>query len=138
MNLHPLLGDTFLCPNSANDKWHLNIVISRPFGDPPSVLLVPVTTIRGIHGEDRTCELDRGDHEFVDHPSCVVFRFTQKIEVSLIEAGCKAEPALMKRHKPMSGKVLRRVIAGAYNSQFMKLALRDILIQQGIEERPIT
>lgn len=67
---------TLLVPSgTANDpnRKHLTILLTAPTGPAKQVLTVNISTLRGNRGDDSTCLLDIGDHEFIKHRSYVAY-----------------------------------------------------------------
>jgi hypothetical protein len=63
-------GDTLLIddPGTTLDS-HLWIVISDPDVDPEHVVIVNLTSYRA--DKDQACVLDKGDHPYLSHRTCV-------------------------------------------------------------------
>jgi hypothetical protein len=84
---------------------HLWFVIAAPHHDSDERVIVNLTS-DGAHVTDRSCELSPGDHEFISHPSFVLFRratittisaLTSLLARGEIEARPAAKPALIDR-----------------------------------------
>lgn len=78
-------GQTLLLDLPPGAPKHLHIVLTDPFGNPPKVILVYVSTCRGRRDEDRHLVLSAGDHPFIKHDSYVVFDQAKRTPVDVIE-----------------------------------------------------
>lgn len=63
-------GRSIVMPKPGrHQREHLWIVVTDPIGDPPTVIIVNLTTAR--LGSDRTVVLHTGDHPFIKHETVV-------------------------------------------------------------------
>ena len=99
-------GDALLPSPNQNIDNHLWVVVTDPEGDPPSVVIVNLTSFRP--GVDETVILHQGDHPFVRHKTVVNYcdarsRPTKGIEEALEKGLIKildsATPQFIKRIK---------------------------------------
>ena len=89
-------GQTLLLKFPPGTPKHLHIVLTEPFGNPPKVILVYVSTCRGRRYEDRHLILSAGDHPFIKHDSYVVFEQAKRISVAVIEEAIASGRAVMR------------------------------------------
>jgi hypothetical protein len=77
-------GDTFLLAEDAfaEGTSHLHILITDP-GQDGLCVLVSVTT-RRAKSDTMVC-LDKGDHEFIKHPSVITYAYSKIFEVTKLE-----------------------------------------------------
>ena len=103
-------GSTLLVEGTHQnpDKRHLCIILNDlPSDGSQQFLYVPIITARGKF--DATCILDAGDHQFIDHESCVHYA---RAEVRHVEQ-------LLRRGElcePLVADVLEKVCAGVFKS----------------------
>ena len=110
-------GDTWQ-PREPNS--HLWIVVTDPQNDPSHVVSVNLTTYKddGKRLIDDACVLERGDHPFIKHRSCVLYEKAIVHPVSQLEQAYKKN--LITCHSPLSPAVLRRVREGFLKSEYAK------------------
>lgn len=66
---------TALIPSDDNgDTKHLFVVLTSPQGEDGELLIVNISSIHEGIFHDPSCILDKDDHDFVKHPSYVVYR----------------------------------------------------------------
>jgi hypothetical protein len=119
-------GDTFLLQLADEHLW---VVISDPSLNPQRVLVVNFTTWRQYH--DQACILDRGDHPFVRHRTCVNYpsaRVATDADLEEVRAA-----GLLHLHDPLSDSLLQRIRAAVRASR-MKLEHVQVLVDQGLIE----
>jgi hypothetical protein len=118
-------GDTFLLSQVDDHLW---VVLSDPDRDADRVLVVSVTTWRD--GKDPACMVERGEHPFVTHRSCLAYveaRVLSRDNFFTFKDG-----GLLKSHQRVSPELLARMREGAARSGNLKPALLEILRQQGL------
>ncbi len=123
-----LLGDTFVF-KSGSDKFHLWIVISDPLINSDDVLLVNLTTVRGVKFEDLSCVFDAGEHEWIVAKSYIDFsyaRFYSNAHLDRIHNG-----TTVRVHASFPPHLLRRIHDGAAATQNLELGYLDLLRDQG-------
>jgi hypothetical protein len=120
-------GTTFL---RADADKHLWIVLSDPTKDPDNVLLVNLTTLD--EHKERACVLNRGDHPWIRHESCV--NYGDSVVTSLAKLNAALVGGALRVQAPMAPEILRKVRNGALDSERMPLDNADILINQGLVE----
>lgn len=72
----PARRATLLLPSPSVDdpnRKHLFIILTDPVGDKQEVLLVSASSVKKNLPHDTSCLLYPGDHEFIRHPSYVVY-----------------------------------------------------------------
>jgi hypothetical protein len=113
---------------------HLWIVLSDPDANPETVLLVSVTTWRP--DKDPACKIQRGEHLFVTHESCV--HYLDARDASLAQLRELKNTGALKIQDPLTPDLLRRVLDGAGASKFLKLKYQELLVDQGLIDPPLT
>lgn len=91
------------------------------YGPKPQVVMVSATTIREGIPHDAACELQVGEHPFVQHPSYIAYRYARVDQVEHVES--MVQSATWKTHEPCSQHLLQRIRDGMQTS---KLAPREI------------
>ena len=123
-------GDTFLNESSAGVPTHFWVIISDPSHTVDRIVIVNLTSWRGLAGEDESCVLDKGDHPFVKHKTYVNYR-----DALIVEA-CKIEnlhaSGLLTHKEPVNDSILLRILEGAQISPFLKLKIRKFLENQDL------
>jgi hypothetical protein len=118
-------GNTFKFGRTA----HLWVVISDPSIDPKQVVIINMTTDRGI---DNSCILKCGDHDLIRHDTCM------RYDRSRIETNNHLEQLItmgsITLYKPVKAEILERIRYGAGVSNYIPLECRQILITQGLIE----
>lgn len=119
------LGTTFLLNVS---QAHLRAVISDPQDDPENVVIVSLTTWR--EGKDASCKIERGEHPFVTHSTCVDYRHAMSVTVTqLLDGKDKGDFSLREK---LSKAVLQRILGGAASTTQLPNACRIVLQSQGL------
>lgn len=119
---------TFLFRAGPGDL-HLHICLTDPFDAPneipQQVLVVSVTTVYGRLGEDSTCLLYPGDHEFIKDKSYIAYsrwRYLTPRQIQTAEA-----QGLAREKTPLNPAVFQRVRAGIFQSARVAPCARDFL-----------
>ncbi len=105
-------------PNNDHDRKHLFIVLtdSLCIDSAQCNLLVPISTRDHLKMQDLTCELVKGDHEFIRHDSFVFYAKMRHEETSkLLKA---VTQGVFVTHEPVREEVFARILAGAITSKF--------------------
>ena len=118
-------GNTFLLTKVDDHLW---VILSDPSQDAGEILVVSVTTWR--EGKDPACMIERGEHPFVTHRSCMAY----------IEARCVSRDNLytlkdggyLKMQEPVSTELLGRMREAAAHTQNLKPVFKAILQRQGL------
>lgn len=118
-------GSTFL---RADKDSHLWVIISDPTKDPERVLVVNLTT-HDQRKED-VCILERGDHPWITHKTCV--NYEDAIVTSVAKLFELKDGGLIRLREPVAALVLKRMRDGAAESTRMALDNANILIEQGL------
>ena len=126
------LGDTFLItkPGKTLDS-HLWVVLSDPAQNADKILIVNVTTHKGMN-VDESCILEIGDHPWIKKKSYVHYL---ESEVKVIKASDYAAllyEALINPQQPFRPDVLARVLNGAAVTDLLGLGQREWLKTQGL------
>lgn len=93
---------------------HLFFIMTQPHGEPPIVVMVNISTVRGYRMEDPTVILHPGDHSFIKHDSYVGYGFTRKIRLSVLEKHLEDGKAEMM--DPVAEHIFQRVFDGLLQS----------------------
>lgn len=108
---------------------HLWVVVSDPVVDPDELLIINMSTDRGI---DDSCILMPGDHPFVQHRTCMRYdRARTRRNADLDRLLSSGEIILDER---VSDPVLQRIRQGAAISDYIKIGYRQLLIRQELIE----
>lgn len=110
---HSNPGDTFLVP-SGPQGLHLFVLILGPvvlpaYGSLPQVAVVSATSQKAGIPFDHTCELQVGDHPFIQQPSFISYRH-MRIDALPHVSGLVG--SLWKPHQQCSPDLLKRIIDG--------------------------
>jgi hypothetical protein len=121
----PFPKATLLVPSGPShdpDRKHLFIVLTKPDAA-HNVLIVGVASIPHQSNHDKACELARGEHAFLRHPSYVRFRGAHIVAAqSLIDS---VSAGLMVVREPISDTTMERVIGGLQKSLFVSPKIRQ-------------
>lgn len=123
MTLQP--GDTFLYSFPA-EKKHLHIIIEKIISK-DMLICVFVSSIVNGRGYDKSCVLNKGDCEFIKHPSYVVYDKMQFLDRQMLEKMIDNGQVKIKEH--LEESVLQRVIDGALSSKMTHNIFRKYLSQ---------
>ena len=102
---------------------HLWLVITEPFGDPPKVIIVNLTTQRD--GSDTTVVLGAGDHPYVTHPSVVFFADARDVEVNHLERLVALDGSRL-HGDPCSDELLTSIRDGLLESSFTPRKIKKL------------
>lgn len=107
-------GHTLLVPSGPAGN-HLFVLVLGPvviplYGGKEQFAMVGVTSIRDGVPHDPACELNPGDHPFIQHPSYVKYRDLRVNSCAHVEnmVGTTVWPP----HHPCSAELLQRIVAG--------------------------
>lgn len=67
-------GDTFTYVDTSVDQ-HLWFIVSDPLLDDKKVVVVDLTTVGRF--KETTCLINRGEHPFVKHQTCVAYKYAK-------------------------------------------------------------
>ncbi len=118
-------GMTFQFDDRAGDD-HLYVVISSP--SQPELVIVSVTTKRRF--TDTSCELNAGDHPFVQHASCIAYEFGEVISTETLQR--KIDDHLVRVRDPMSLEIIGRILDGAERTRNLPNRCSALLRLQGL------
>jgi hypothetical protein len=96
---------------------HLHVVLSEADGD-GFHLVASITTIYPDMKYDNTCELQAGEHEFITHPSYVLYRHADTARGSHIEA--MVNGGVYKEKSDCTDALLKKILAGIEKSAFTR------------------
>ncbi len=108
-------GYSFLLNDDSNSH-HLYFVISDPDPD-NNVLLVNMTTIYSGVYHDSSCELNRSDHPFVQHPSYITYKDAREVQQEIILNNVMKHVYI--RQEDASIGLLSKIQRGAVSSDFL-------------------
>jgi hypothetical protein len=103
-------------------------VISDPSVDGKNVLIVNVTDATKHH--DDSCILTSGDHEWLTKDSCVAYQFAKVTSIAELQRAQTL--GLLHPKRPVSHELLERILMGAYVSDELKGAHRELLRSQSL------
>jgi hypothetical protein len=120
-------GATF---QSSDPRYecHLWIIISDPMRDPERVLIVNFTS--WYEGRDPSCVLQRGEHPFIKHKTCVNYRESRITSLGKIQAA--VDSGALRIRQSVSSKVLANIRRGAAVSLFIPLDNLQLLKDQSL------
>jgi hypothetical protein len=121
------IGDTFLRTDSDRHLW---IVLSDPKQDPDKVLLVNMTTWNST--KEDACMLNRGDHPWIKHKTCINYNDLDTIVTTAADLDKGRSAGAIVLQRPLSKRILARVLEGAAKSERLSLEKAEILEQQGL------
>ncbi|MGH7459462.1 MAG: hypothetical protein ACREMA_00345 [Longimicrobiales bacterium] len=110
-------GRTFF----LKSRGHLWIVLTEPFDDPQTIIIVNFTTNRA--GADQTVVLETGDHPFISHSTVVSYADAKLIKVATLQALVSA--GLSTFHSDCSEELLQLLREGLLRSSFTPLWLKE-------------
>lgn len=108
-------GNTFYAEIPQGETPHLFFVMTDPFGEPPAVITVNISTLKGIDTEDRTTVLDVGDHPFINRKSYIAYDYARKLNVDIILK--RLEKGLIELRDDVEETVFNRILEGLYESR---------------------
>ena len=105
---------------SGPSGLHLFVLILGPvlvpsYGSAPQVVMVSATSIRNGVPHDPACELQPGDHAFIQHPSFIAYRYL-RIDGS-VHVEQMVNQAVWMPHEPCSEALLQRIVTGVCRSR---------------------
>ena len=118
-------GDTFRYGRTA----HLWVVVSDPRIDPVRVVIINMTTDRGL---DRSCLLQLGDHPFIEHPTCMRYDMARIVTNADLERHVSS--SAIRFQDPVSKDVLGRIRQGAAATEQIPFGCKQVLVEQGLIE----
>ena len=118
-------GNTFLPAKPFN---HLYVVISDPSKDQSRVLLVSLTSFKPK--EESCCIVNKGEHPFVQHRSCI--RYKDAIMPSVGQLVKLLEGSLFTKRESVLVALLARIRGGACQSEFLPEECRRLLQEQSL------
>lgn len=119
------VGTTFHFNDRLNEG-HLFLIISSP--SYPQVVVVNMTTPKRF--SDTSCLLNKGDHPFVEHETCIAYEYAEII--STIELQEKESCKVISIQEPLSSQLLIRIWEGAAMTQHLPLGCTEILRDQNL------
>ena len=108
------------------DDEHLHFVGSD--ANQPQVVVFSLTTVRW--GCDTSCVISKGEHPFVQHPTCVAYYYADIVITQDIAEG--VNQGVLSPQMPLSDDLMERVWNGAGRTDQLPLACREILVDQGL------
>lgn len=125
----PAKGKTLLIPSGTHkdpDKKHLYVILTNscPKGQH---LLVPVCSIVPRRYHDPSCEIEPGEHEFINHKSYVEYRFCSNMNSEHITT-C-VDGWVYNARPDMGPALLERVCDGVEASTEIPMWAREYFIR---------
>jgi hypothetical protein len=124
----PSKGATFLF-RVADGDFHLHICLTDPFDMPTEIpeqtLVVSATTLRGFRGEDLTCQLHPGDHDFIINESIIAYSKWLYVTPGGLQKSEKA--GLIKERAPVTEAIFQRIREGLFKSPRVPKCARNFL-----------
>lgn len=107
---------------------HLHIVMTDPHGPKSEILLAPVCTVRrSTSTADKSCLLNVGDHEFINHESYIAYAICRIEEASIVEN--RVAIGLFVDKGMLDTVVFDRVTEGFYSSKRIAPCYRNFLAE---------
>jgi len=111
---------TSLLVQTGDGGEHLFFVLTDPYGDPPAVLMANASSVpRKYVPYDKTCILDRKDHDFFDRPSYIAYSFAEIVPVQRIAQ--KVRTREMRVMGAISEECCAQICAGILTSLALPL-----------------
>lgn len=110
------VGDTLTFENYDKGYKHLWLVATPPYGDPPQVIIVNITTPNS--DSDKTVMLDKGDHPLITHVSAVYYTDAKIVSASYIGKYKRENPN--DKCVPFDQKIIKRIQEGFENSPYVR------------------
>ncbi len=122
-------GKCFLGRTGGNEL-HLFFVLTEPmnlpsYGNRPQVLSVNISSVYEGRPYDNTCEIDVGEHPFVNHKSYVYYRRMRMDEVEHLEGLVNSGLFPAKENCPP--ELLQRILQGALTSIHTSREFKQII-----------
>lgn len=124
-----LVGDTFVF-RSGEDGHHLWVVVSDPLLNSNDVLILNLTTVRGVALDDLSCVFHPGEHPWIVNQSYIAYDCAQtktSVYLDRLENG-----TTVKMNQPFSPQLLQRIYHGAANTMNLEIGFLQILEDQGL------
>lgn len=109
-------GTCVYLPDEGTGKTRLHVVLNDPFGEPPTVALVSLSTTVDY---DKTTILAVGDHPYITDETYVVYRRMQAKDVAKLEKAISQDMSI-RHHQDCDPALLRRIQDGVFKSQHVR------------------
>lgn len=108
----PYRKGTVLAPSGPTNHLHVvcNDPVYYPINDCYCILVVNISSIKPSVPHDPACTLQVGDHEFIKHPSYVVY--AEAVIWRVDNVAKKHKSGEIVPHKDMSEATFARILAG--------------------------
>ena len=121
-------GSTLLIPSGPSGH-HLFILVLGPlvvanYGSMAQVAMVSVTSIRDGAPHDSACEIQSGEHPFIEHPSYVAYRY-MRIDSESHACEMVAKKIWVPNHS-CSAELLSRIVGGVCRSRSISREFKQI------------
>lgn len=123
------VGEAFLCPEDWEGGRHLWILISDPRSE--YVLIVNVSSINGNPCDDRTCELEPGDHRFIRARSCIRYDRCRQVPAAQLDRALATDGRFI-RQPPVSNEILIEIREGSSRAPMIEPEHRSFMRKQGL------
>jgi hypothetical protein len=123
-------GDTFLIdePGTSLDS-HLWIIISDPEIDPDHLVIVNLTTYR--EDKDQACVLNREDHAFIQHKTCVEYKRAKIVSAEKLQMFL--DSGRISSREACSDSLLKKIRNGVADSRMYWDAVNILVAQELVE-----
>lgn len=106
-------GNTLLPSYENRDSaLHLWFVLTEPYGNPPEVVIVNMTSLR--EDSDKTIILNQNDHTLISHPSSISYYYARLAKVQDIEKVINM--GSLSKKKSCSQELLMKIRQGLIDS----------------------
>ena len=123
----PKRGDSFHIDTGVGEggqaETHLFFVLLEP-GAGGKTIIANVETIRPGGKHDLTTVLQAGEHTFIKHPSCVVYRMARIVTSDRIDSLVQEKKA--RPDEPLPEEPLDRICRGLLRSPYTKAEVREM------------
>lgn len=108
---------------------HLWIVCSDPNKCKEEILLLNVTSWRGKIGDDDSCLLYSGDHDYIDHESYVNYRQGEVKDIAYLKQ--MEDNDCTEEQEDADKTLLNKIYRGAKKTPFLSTEAQKLLERQG-------
>lgn len=121
-------GTAFLATDPRSRREHLWVVLSDPKIGRDRVLIANITSLDKY--KERACVVQRGEHPWVTHDSCVFYEESRITSLDNLYLG--KDKGLFKLADPVTPALLKRMRDGILDSTRVAIENADLLIDQGL------
>ena len=124
------LGDCLVFYSGENGKQHLWVVVSNPILDANMILLLNLTSVRGVRTEDLSCVIKPGEHAWVVKDSYIAYSLAEDCSLEYLNRASKAK-SLTLHDACFSPGLVARIHHGAVVTRRLAADYVDLLRKQG-------